>query len=263
MAAALMILAAAPTLAQSEKNTETDKPECCAAHKVEKCCAQDKAVENTKACCKHGMAAGCGDTNCAGDLVRFKGLALPRILYQVNDERLSCPKSAVKMAKAENADLKYVVADKVFTNKPEAFKAHAELLDEFLGDMLTVKYAVGENCVACPDAAEAIAKKEGKKVRYRLASFDFEDRASAEKATKLASEASEQVELKMVVGDETFDCPMHAAEAAKKQGKEVDYCIGKLKTASEADAMIELAVERIKAALTAFEKCGGKQIAGA
>jgi hypothetical protein len=270
-AMALLLFAAAPTLAQSEKKCEPDKPKCGSKAEAKTSCADRKVGQDAEVSakedvgCSHeqGTEDKCGDVNCAGDLVCFKGTDLPRIAYQIKDQRLSCPRAAAKAAKAEKADIKYVVADKVYSDKTEALAAHAEVLDGFLNDMLTVKYVVGDTCVGCPNAAKAMAEKEGKKVGYRVASFDFADRAAAETAVKMAREASAKVEMKMLVGDETFDCPVHAAQTAKEQGKDVQYCVGKMKTASEPAARVELAVERIKAALTACEECGGKQIASA
>lgn len=275
---ALLAFAAAPALAQCAAQADKDKPGC-SARQAKKCCSQDNAAsKDGKACCsapkaccasdKHvGGAAcsdtgGCGDITCAGELLRYKGLALPRLGYQVDGKRINCPRSAGKTAKASNVSVNYVVTDKVYADKSEAMKVYAGALDGFLDDMLTVKYAVGDKCTGCSKSAEAMAKDGCKQVRYRLASFDFADRASADKAAQMAREASEKIELTMVVGDETFVCPVGAAGAAEAEGKEVEYCVGKTRTTCATTAKVGLALERIRAALSACESCGGKPIAG-
>ena len=274
---ALLAFATAPALAQCCARAEKDKSGC-SARQVEKCCSQDNAASKdgkacgsaAKACCASDKCdraaacsgAGCGDITCAGELVRYKDLDLPRLGYQVDGKRIDCPRSAMETAKASNVSVNYLVADKVYADKSEAMKAYAVVLDEFADGTLEIKYAVGNKCTGCSKSAEAMAKDGCKQVRYRLASFDFADRASADKAAQMAREASEKIELTMVVGDETFVCPVGAAGAAEARGKEVEYCVGKTRTTCATTAKVRLALERIKVALSACESCGGKPIAG-
>lgn len=266
-AVAMMYLVAVPTLADCGK-CGNDKPACNVQAKSGDCCAQGKTVAaksktcsaDGKSCCPSNKSACSGEAKYADEMARMKGLALPQMTYQVKDQRLSCPKSAAALAQSESATIKYVVADKVYEDKGAALAAHAEVLDKFLGEMLTVKFAVGDACVGCPNAAQAMAKAKGTEVGYRVASFNFADRETAAKAAKMARAAADKVEMTAMVGDQAYHCPVEAGEVAKKHGKGVDYCVGKTKTACKATARLALAKARIEAALAACEQCGGKQI---
>lgn len=267
-AVAVMFLVTVPALADCGK-CGADKPTCDAQVKSGDCCPQAKAVADksktcsadSKSCCPSDKSACAGEAKCAGDMARIKGLGLPEMTYLVKDQRMSCPKSAEALAQSESATIKYVVGDKVYEDKGAAVAAHADALDAFLGEMLTVKYAVGDDCVGCPNAAKAMAKAKGAEVGYRVASFTFADRETAEKAVKLARAAADKVEMKVMVGDQAYHCATEAGEVAKKQGKGIDYCVGETKTACKSTAKLELAKARIEAALAACEQCGGKQIA--
>ena len=278
----MLVFAAAPVLGQ-DKPRKTDKPPCCQAKaKAKAACAQQgkkaacSADAKKSGCCTAGKKLGCkdknqaacksekeacGEINCVGEQVRYKGVAIPRMSYQVGDQKLSCPKSAVKLAKEKNLPIQYVVAGKTYTDKAEALAAHAAQLEKYYNELLTVRYAVGDQCVACPNAAAQIAKEKGAKVCYQVGSFRFEDKQAAEKAAKMARAQGERVKIKCMVGDQVFDSPARAAEVAKTAGKPVTYCVGKLNTTSETVAKIQLQVARIKSALDTIAKSGGKQVA--
>ncbi len=278
---AVLVFAAAPVLGQ-DKPQKPGKPPCCQAkakkgtcsakqgkaacadkQKKAGCCDADKKPGcKDKASCKSkdGKEA-CGEVNCVGEQVRYKGVVMPRMVYQIGDQKLKCPKSAAKLAKEKNLPIKYVVGDQTFSDKAKALDAYAGMLEKYYDELLTVKYAVGGKCVSCPNAAAEMAKQKGKKVCYQVGSFCFKDRAAAEKAAKMARATGDKVTMKIMVGNEAFDCPVHAAESAKAKGKSVTYCVGKLNTTSETVAKIQLQISRIKAAIDEIAKCGGKQVA--
>jgi len=226
---------------------------CCSSERTASakvCCSSDKCKTAAKCC----PAATCVDRNCAGDLVRYKGMPLPQLGYQVNDKTFTCPAMAGKSAKAAKTDLKYVVADNTYAEKPKALKAYAAVLDRFADEMLTVKYAVGDKSTMCPNNAEAMARSEGQKVRYRLASFDFADHAAAEKAAHHAREEAGKISLTTSVDGKTYTCPARAAAAADDCGEKVQYCVGETKTHCAMTAEIHLALERIKTAVDVCER---------
>lgn len=236
---------------------------CPAGHSAKTpCCAADKA-QTAQAAAPAGCAteskSGCAAAACSGQSLRYKNAAIPVMLYDVAGERMGCPKSAVALAAEKNCAVKYVVDGKAYENKAEALNAEVAVLEAYLTDVLSVKYGVGEEMTCCPKTAETLAKKNGKKVCYRLTGYTFKDQGEAEKAAKLARLAAESLNMKIMVGDEAFDCPMKAAEAAKQCGKEVDYCIGTMRTTSESAAKIQLEIEKIKAAVDKIEECCGQK----
>jgi hypothetical protein len=193
-------------------------------------------------------------------MARFHCTNLPQMTYRVGDNTTDCPMTAEKLAADHHTQVHYVVGKKAFADKSEANKAYADALDNYFDDMLTVRYAVGNKSMKCGDSAKSIAKKEGTKVNYQLASFRFEDRESAEKAAKTAREAADQVTMKLVVGEKTYSCPMQASHVAKQHGEKVSYCVGDSKTTCEDTARIQVATERIRTALVALEQNGGQLV---
>lgn len=253
--AALTIFSAATAFAQCKE----------AAQAKAGCDKAKAACDEKKAACsdhgKHGEKDECGDVNCAGDQVRYKDMPIPRMIYQVGDQRLTCPKSSVKLAKDTNTEIKYVVTGKVYDNKDKALDAHCQQLEKAYDNMLNINYCVDGKTTDCRQTAEAMAKKADKPVCFGVGSFCFADKESAEKAAKAAREAGDQVQMAVMVGDKSYEYPHKATGVAKAEGKQVKYCVGKMNTTSETMAKIQLTVERIKTALDEVEKAGGKQIA--
>ncbi len=175
--------------------------------------------------------------------------AMPTIKYRVGTETVDCPTKAGELAKGDKGAIKFVVADKEYANETEAKKSYATVLDSYLVDITTMKYAVGKECVACPMTAESMAKKDGQPVKYRLATFEFADKAKAEKAAGTAKEAAEKVAMKWAVGDKSFCCDKMAGEAAQKEGKQVEYYVGEKKLQCPVEASVELELAKIDAAV--------------
>ncbi|RMF72150.1 MAG: hypothetical protein D6744_17130 [Planctomycetota bacterium] len=199
-------------------------------------------------------AAKCGDKAKTCDVAKAKSRNIPIIKYRIGDKLTCCPEEAAKLAGDKKDALQYVVGDKIFSNEGEAKEAYAKLLERQLQDITTIKYAVGDECVTCPMTAESMAKKAGKSVHYRVASFDFETREAALKAAEIAKKAAEQVSLKTVVGDKEYRCATAAAETAKAEGKKVEYCVGDKKTCCQVTASVDLALAKLSAALDALAK---------
>lgn len=223
---------------------------------------------------------GCDPAACGGKAV---AAGMPRMQYKVGDQTLCCTGKADELAKGDAAKIRFVVADKEYTDKAEAMKAYQGELDSFLGTLTTVRYAVGKECVACPNAAQQMAREKGENVKFRVASYTYADRPAAEKAAKAASEAAEQVTMKTVVDGKTYTCEKEATAAAKtggtchghgdaqttagksdakgETGKGTEYVIGETKTCCPVTAKVELAKAKINAAVAAIEKVNGTDVA--
>lgn len=219
--------------------------------------AGEQAAKGGPACMQDKTAAAhctAGAAKCEGDKAKACMAGAPCIKYTVGDKSTCCPEEAAKLANGDKSQIKYSIGEQTFTNEADAHKALASALTAYLNDMTTVKFAVGKQAVSCPDAAAEMARKEGQPVRYRLAAYDFESKEAAEAAAKAAKEAAEGVKMSWKVGEKSFCCSAMAGDAAKKEGKSVEYCVGDKASACEATASIELATAKISAAAQAIEK---------
>lgn len=226
-----------------------DEPKADGASQAKKSGCPGLAAEN-KSGCTAAKGEGCGS---GGECCQAKaGAKLPAISYKVGDKEFCCDKEAAEVAKASNATITYVVGGKTFAKQDEAMTAYADLLEKHLDGMLTVKFVVGDECVACPTSAQQLAKEKRAKVQYRLAAYDFESQEKADKAAGRAREAAEKVSIKMVVGDEAFQCPVSAKDASQKSGKPVEYAVGDCKSQCQTTARINLAKAKIDAASKAL-----------
>jgi hypothetical protein len=251
VALAAVVFCVTPVLAQCQKTCDKAKSDQCTYQGQAGCPHQTAALAKPGAAGdEHAKSAMCTSAvTCDGDVVRCEGVELPRIGFKVGDTITCCMKSATEMSKGDSAQVKFVVGDKTYDNLGEAKAARLKALEEYYEGLLTVKYAVGDECIGCPMAAKDLASKSGKPVRYRLAAFDFAEKAQAEKAAEAARAAGDKVTMTCAVGDKTFTCPKGAAEAAKTCGKKVEYCVGEQKTSCETTAKTRLIEARITAAL--------------
>ncbi len=252
---AAVILCAAPVLAQCQ--TMCEKAKTCSAKQETKACCQGKTgcpAVQAAAGDKAKTAMCSSDVTCDGDRVRFQDVELPRIGFKVGDTTTCCMKSAKQMTEGGTAKIKFVVADKTYEKLYAAKAARRKALEQYYEEILTVKYGVGDKCVGCPLAAKGMSEECGQPVRYRLATFEFAEKAEAEKAAKAARAAGDKVAMSWAVGDKKFCCPTGAAQAAKASGQKVEYCVGEQKTSCETTAKTRLIEARITAALEVLAK---------
>jgi hypothetical protein len=178
-------------------------------------------------CCKKGAAAAsadgkqCGDKEkCAG--AAFKSCGAPQMAFKVADQTVKCPKQASELAGGDEAKIHYLLSDKEYTDKNEAMQAYDTALTSYLGEVTSVRYAVGDKYLDCPDAAAQLAKKSNAAVQFRVASYTFSDKAEAEKAAVVAKDAAGKVTVKCIKdGKEVVcdkPCPQGGAAAAEKSG---------------------------------------------
>jgi hypothetical protein len=175
---------------------------------------------------------------------------MPTMKFKVGDTVTPCCEKASELAGKDESKIQFVVADKSYATKSEALKAFAEQLDAYYADVTTVKYAVGDKTVACPMSAQELARGEGAKVRYQLASYAFSEKTAAEKAAEQARESAGKVAMKMVVDGKEFCCEKMGREAAGRDTvKTVEYVVGETRTTDESAARVELIKARIFAAV--------------
>jgi hypothetical protein len=233
---------------------------CCSAAMAQTCPAAGKTQATAASCQEKSTVAkaegdcakSCGDK--AGCCAKAYAAMLPAMKYRVGDATVECPDKAKELSKGDAKAIKFVVGSKSFDDVVAAEKELTSAYDSFTTEATTVKYAVGDKCVACPMSAGELAKKENKKMAYRLASFDFASEDAAKKAIASAKEAAGKVELKTMVGEKCVACPVEAKDLAKKESKKVEYVVGESKTCCDVEAKMNLARARALATLAALEK---------
>lgn len=236
------------------------------------CSAGAKQTADSGNTCQHDKSTCAKTSNQAGkEACKDKSLAatgMPAMHYKVGDQTTCCPKAAAELAAAHDATIRYVVNDTEYADKAEALQAYAKALDEHLGTMTSVRYAVGDKCVACPMAAGALAKNSGETVKYRVAAFTFADKAAAEQAATAARSAADKVSMTMVVDGKETKCDAAAKKSCDTaagdtaQGKTCEYKVGGTTTPCATTAKVELAKARIEAAQKALEEIAAKDNSG-
>lgn len=215
-----------------------------------KAAADNKACSATKTCSADAKAC-----SASKECDKSKALAsAPKMMYRVGDKTTCCPEEAGKLANGDRGAIQYVVGEQVFENEADAQVVLAKALDGYLAELTSVKFAVGGECTACPETAKSLAAKEGKPVMYRLASFEFASKEQAEKVAAEAKQAAEKVAMQRKVGEKSYCCQSMASDAAKKEGKPVEYCVGGKTTCCASTASLELAMAKINAAAEAIAK---------
>ena len=110
---------------------------------------------------------------------------MPSMAYRVGDTDTRCFKSATARA-GKDGKVQFLVANKAYDTETEATIALAGLLEKEIENLKTVQYSAGGKCYGCPISAQA-SLKDGQKMKYRLAGFDFATREAAEKALKIVN----------------------------------------------------------------------------
>ena len=107
--------------------------------------------------------------------------------------------------------------------------------------MTSVRFAVGDKCVTCPMAAQALAKQSGAKVQYQVALVGYTSKDDADQAAKLAHEAADKVAMKVLVDGKEVACGAGASCCAKS-GAAAGATCSKSKgeaSAAKSDAKVE------------------------
>jgi hypothetical protein len=237
------------------------------------CASKSKSKEtvakaDASACC-HKDRAGCtkkaGDSDCNSKVLLACGA--PTMKYKVGEKLTNCPIQANEWRGECDASVCYVVSGAEYADKAEAMKAYETALEHYLASMTSVRYVVGDMCVACPSAAAELAKENGGTVQYRVASFTLADKERAQKAADAARSASEKVTMTYVVDGKEYTCSKGDGEAKQAQQssdtvQKCEYKVGDKKTCCEVTAKVELATARIIAAYRALEELGATASAG-
>ncbi len=152
---------------------------------------------------------------------------MPSMAYRVGDTDTRCFKSATAKA-GENGKVQFLVADKAYETETEATIALAGLLEKEIENLKTVRLLVSGKGYGCSMSAKA-ALKDGEKMKYRLAGFDFASREEAEKALKIVN-----CKLKGCDADCLKDCMKNFRGTAQTAGAKSGCNKGKAAAATVA-----------------------------
>jgi hypothetical protein len=182
----------------------------------------------------------------------------PLMQYKIGERVTRCPKQAAEWTKAKNdLPVRYIVNATEYTDYGAALQAYQAALEERLAQMSSVRYAVGNQCVACPLEAASLAQQTGSTVKYRVASFTFADRAQANRAAEAARAAADKVRMTYAVDGKKCAGDKEARHSCRPNGDETaaktcEHKVGETKTCCETTAKVELTSARIIAAYQAL-----------
>ncbi len=228
----IICVAAAVTLAMGT----TALGQCCLGHAKSSDTAAKPTAGVVRTAADDQSAGGKASCSAAGKEQCGQQAALagmPLMECHVGDKVVNCPLQAEQLAKGNDAKITYVVAGREYTAKNEALEAYAKQLEDHLSKLTAVRYAVGEKCVNCPMAAQALAKDSGAKVKYQLASFTFASQDEADKAAGLARAAADKVTMKLLVDGKEVACNAKTCSATTDNAAAAHTCA---KAAQVADA---------------------------
>lgn len=191
------------------------------------------AADATKTACAKG---GCG----AGCPIEAALAKLPQLTYQVGDKACACPVEAKSIAQDKGMEVKYVVAEKVFTDQAKAKLALVEATESFVKGFVT------------PSKCEVSGK-------ITLAGNELCCEIMADEKAKLASDAMKKIQFTYLVGDKSCDCPLEARALAKETGKPKLFVVAGEKTACQVTARLNLTRAKYKAAVEALTKAEEKE----
>ena len=190
-----------------------------------------------------GKGKSQGSSCCRTASGKFQALlaSLPAMTYRVGDLSTNCYETAMLKAKETESPVKFMVEEKLYDSQNDAAKALTDLMEKRVTAMTSVSYVAGDETFHCSVSAKQVADKAKTKVRYRLAGFDFDDRAQATKAAEKAADAAKSVAMSFKADGKSVSC----AASSKASGKTVTYCVGKQETTCEVTARRMLVATRI------------------
>lgn len=189
--------------------------------------------------CKHAAStsesvSGCkGDCTCSGCPIAAAMEKLPKMTYRVGTEDTCCAKSAAALAEKNSAPIHFVVAEKVFEDKTEAYTSLVEATESMVNDFVT----------------PSSCSKSG---THTVAGKSCKCEAQACKNAELVKTAVEGIKMTYTVGEKSCNCPHEAGSLAKDSGEKMTYVVGEESTCCNMTARLTLAKAKYRAAVKAL-----------
>lgn len=196
--------------------------------------AQETSSE-AKTCsqCPSSSAVAKSEESCSSCPVSIAMNKLPKMTYKVGDKEICCSESAAAMAKDQNKPIHFVVADKTFEDKTQAYTALVESTESFVNSFVT------------PSTCE----KSGK---TSVAGKSCNCPVEAGQRAELVKKAVTDVKMSYVVGKETCNCPNKAKALAAKSETETKYVVAGEEVCCPLEARMKLAKAKYAAAVKAL-----------
>ena len=175
----------------------------------------------------------CASGECKGCPVTAAMAKLPKMTYRVGTENICCSESAAKMAEEKKSPLHYVVGEKVFEDKTEAYTSLVEQTETMVSEFIT-------------------PSKCAKSGTHTVAGKSCKCEVQAGKNAQLVSTAVKDIKMTYAVGEKACNCPHEAGAIAKKSGEKMTYVVGEESTCCNMTARLTLAKAKYKAAVKAL-----------
>lgn len=200
------------------------------AEKCDKCPASASATSVAATQC---TGEKCESDCCKGCPVTAAMAKLPKMTYRVGTENTCCSESAAKMAEEKKTPLHFVVGEKVFEDKTEAYTSLVEQTETMVNAFVT----------------PATCSKSG---THTVAGKSCKCAVEAGKNAELVKTAIKDIKMTYAVGEKACNCPTEAGTLAKTSGEKMTYVIGEEKTCCNMTARLTLAKAKYKAAVKAL-----------
>jgi len=175
----------------------------------------------------------CETDCCKGCPVTAAMAKLPKMTYRVGTENTCCSESAAKLAEEKKSPLHFVVGEKVFEDKTEAYTALVEQTETMVNAFVTPS-------TCSTSGTHTVAGKSCKCA------------VEAGKNAELVKTAIKDIKMTYAVGEKACNCPNEAGSLAKTSGEKMTYVVGEEKTCCNMTARLTLAQAKYKAAVTAL-----------
>jgi hypothetical protein len=214
------------------KSTEKKCDKCPASATAANAVATATKCEGEKCaagkCCEGGQCSAA----CGAAIANAKE-KLPKLVYKVGKETTCCSESAKALAEKSKETVQFVVAEKAYTCKNEAFTALVTETEKFVESYVSVS------------KCEASGKST-------VAGKSFDCCVEAGQKAELVKAAVKEVRVSYKVGDEDACCAGSAAALAKKSKMPIKYVVNGEATECELTSRLNLATAKYLAAVVAL-----------
>ena len=203
--------------------------ECSKSASCSKCPSQASTV---------ATAATATDEKCCPVTTAMKNL--PAMTYKVGDKAICCGTHAAEMAKKNEKPVHFVVGEKTFETKQEAYTALVESTESYVNNFVTPK-----KC-----------EKSGK---TSIAGESCGCSVMAGQRAELVKKAISDIKMTYVVDGKKCQCPNEAKSIASKSDAKTTYVVAGKETCCNLEARLNFAKAKYAAAVKAIAATTAKK----